>query len=128
MIFSYLSQLSEYIGLSNNNQNPYKDLKLNNSIKFEEQNIIKKKNYSTVSRNNFFSRDYRTLNELIISYYLYYPEEFYLLYPEFVVYKLKLDKSILNNLPKKEDRKRKDIRNWMFNSKLTMDQFIEVGF
>jgi len=128
MILSYLKSLSEYMIPFSNQQNPYKGLSIDNSLKFKESSSIKKNTCSSISKNNFFSRDYRTLNELIISYYLYYPEEFYLLYPEFVVHKLGLDKSILETLPKKENRKRKDIRNWMLNSKLTKEQFIEVGF
>lgn len=119
-IFNYVKSLFGY----ETETNPYLNMDFNNNNKYTEKS-------SAVNRKNtvdLFNREFKDVKELIIHYYQNYPEQFYLGYPEFAVFKLKLDKSYLNGLPKLENRKREQVRNWMFNSKLTLQQFTEIGF
>ena len=132
MVFTYISNtFRSYYNDNdwlNGRKNPYQGMKINTEKKYDENAPIRKYNYSNANKLNFFNKEYRTLNELIITYYLYYRTDFYLQYPEYVVYKLKLDTEHLKDLPEVKDRTRKDIRNWMFNSGITFEQFKEVGF
>lgn len=103
---------------------PYKGIIIDNKNKYNENIIIRSKYLNK----DFFSREYKNVKELIIYYYQNYPEEFFLRYPELCVKNLKLNNDILKGLPKLENRKREHIRNWMFHSKLSLEQFVQVGF
>lgn len=127
-IGSTISNIGSYYW-GEENINPYKGMKLDTTDKFNEDSKIRVSSSTAVNlKLDFFNKEYKSAKALIASYYLHYPTEFYLKYPEFVVHKLQLDKKILNGLPKVENRKREHIRNWMFHSKLTLEQFKEVGF
>lgn len=119
-IFGYVSSLFG----NTTETHPYIGIHIDNKNKYEESKIIRSKYFDR----DFFSREYKDVKELIISYYQNYPEEFFLRYPELCVKNLDLDKDILKGLPKIENRKREHIRNWMFHSKLTLEQFNKVGF
>jgi len=124
-----LSSIGSYYWGGETNPNPYKNMKLDTSNKYDEDSKIRIGSSNVVNlKVDFFNKEYKSAKALIASYYIHYPTDFYLRYPEFVVHKLGLDKSILNGLPKLENRRREHIRNWMFHSKLTLKQFQEVGF
>lgn len=111
------------------NTSPYKNMMIDTSNKFNENSSIRVSSSNAVNlKVDFFNKKYNSVKALIASYYLYYPNDFYIRYPEYVVYKLGLDKKILNGLPEYEKRKREHVRNWMFHSKLTLEEFNEVGF
>lgn len=62
--------------------------------------------------------------------YMYseYPEKHYYNFPEFAVNKLDLETSYLEDLPEVSERTRENIRDWMINSKISLKDFIWVGW
>lgn len=127
-IGSMISNIGNYYW-GEENTNPYKDMKIDTSNKYDEYSKIRVSSNNAVNlKVDFFNKEYKSAKALIASYYIHYPNDFYLKYPEFAVHKLGLDKKILNGLPKIDNRRREHIRNWMFHSKLTLNQFQEVGF
>jgi hypothetical protein len=124
-----ITNIGSYYWTNTQNQSPYKNMKIDTSNKFNEDSKIRVGSINAVnSKVDFFNKDYKSVKGLITSYYLYYPTDFYIKYPEFVIYSLGLEEKILTGLPNIENRKREHVRNWMFHSKLTLDQFKEVGF
>ena len=70
-----------------------------------------------------------TYQEGVDYYYRNYPEEFYYNYPEFMIKKLNLDKRFLNFIDSDvKNRSREDIRDWMANMDLSIDELNYVGW
>lgn len=72
--------------------------------------------------------NFSTTEDLIEYFYHVYPNEHYFNYPEFTVNKLRLSHRSLNSLPEKTQRTRKHIREWMTNQRLSVDEWIYVGW
>jgi hypothetical protein len=123
MLSSVFGYVSSFFG-NTTETDPYKGIKIDNKNKYNENKVIRSKYFDR----DFFCKEYKDVKELIISYYQNYPEEFFLRYPELCIKNLKLNDDILKGLPKLENRKREHIRNWMFHSKLSLEQFVQVGF
>ena len=71
----------------------------------------------------------KTFEEGVDFYYKYYPNKFYLSYPEFAVTKLGLDNKILDILNTDiSKRSRENIRDWMKISTMSFDDLNWVGW
>jgi hypothetical protein len=74
------------------------------------------------------SEDSGTVPELVRHYVLHYPNEYFMVYPEFTVSKLHLPPIVLAVLPPLDHRKRSDVRDWMMNIPLTLNEWKYVGW
>ena len=74
------------------------------------------------------SENYTTIEEMVRYYVVHYPNEFFIVHPEFAVKKLDLNEDLLSILPPPEDRKRSDVRNWMLNMPISVDDWNFVGW
>ena len=72
--------------------------------------------------------DFNTMNELIRHMVLFYPKKHFITYPEFCVETLNLNRGLIDVLPKQDKRKRSDVRDWLYNIPLTLDDMIYVGW
>lgn len=106
--------------------NPYLKDTTDNSTKINENSRITFKNDDIEKFD--FDKKFNDNEELIDYYFRLYPDQFYMLYPEYTVYKLNLSKSILNSLPLSDKRTRADVKQWMIESNLSLEQFVSVGF
>ena len=68
------------------------------------------------------------LNDIIDYYYYAYPNKYYMNYPEFAVAKLRLEPELLSSLPELQIRTREDIKNWMQQYHISLDDFLYVGW
>lgn len=62
------------------------------------------------------------------NYYREYPEKDYLELPEFIVQKMGLNISLLENLPHAHQRNKDDIYNWMKNRNFTYEDLLWIGW
>ena len=72
--------------------------------------------------------EFQTSEDLVEYYYHVYPNKHYFNYPEFSVKKLGLDKNSLNTLPTKNERQRADIYRWMKSQKLSVEDWMYIGW
>lgn len=72
--------------------------------------------------------DYDTIKELVRWYVVHYPNEFFMTYPEFTVNKLRLNNTLLDVLPPLDTRKRSDVRDWMLNMPISVNDWANVGW
>lgn len=72
--------------------------------------------------------NFNSVDDLISYYYYAYPTEHYINYPEFTIRKLRLDNVLLNSLPSVNVRTRNDIKNWMRNMNITVNDWTYVGW
>lgn len=98
----------------------------------DEIKILQKKAVSVISNWYYKRRVFEywgnDVNKMIRYISITYPDEYYMCYPEFAVKKLRLNKSLLDVLPPLEERKRSNIKNWMTNMPLELDDWLYVGF
>jgi hypothetical protein len=72
--------------------------------------------------------DYDTVHEMIRYFVLYYQHDFFLMLPEFTVLKLDLNQQLIDVLPDLVGRKRSDVRDWMMNMPIDLDEWLYVGW
>ena len=119
--------LSFYEYLTNSiKSNPYLKNTVDNSRNITENTRITFKNDDIEKFD--FDKKFDDIEELIEYYFRLYPEQFYMQFPEYTVYKLNLSTTILNSLPSVDKRTRSDIKKWMTESNLSLEQFVSVGF
>lgn len=71
---------------------------------------------------------YVSVKNMVRNFVLYYPKNFFIEYPEFTVHKLDLNYEILTIIPPIEYRKRSDVRDWMLNMTIDLDDWLYVGW
>lgn len=79
--------------------------------------------YSNKRVNSFYNDIKQMVRWLVVKY----PESSFLQYPEFAVYKLRLNPFLLDILPDIENRKKSDVKSWMLNMPITLDDWEFVG-
>lgn len=72
--------------------------------------------------------DYFTIEGLVRYYIVYYPVEYFISYPELVVQKLGLSVSLLDVIPNRDIRKRSDVRDWILNMPISVNDLNYVGW
>lgn len=73
------------------------------------------------------TENWNNVHDLVRHMIVHYPDEFFLPYPEFTVGKLRLNEELLLILPPIQRRKRSDVRNWMLNIPIELDDWFYVG-
>jgi hypothetical protein len=71
---------------------------------------------------------YSTVYEMIRFFVIHYPTEFFLMHPESTVLRLGLNESIVTVIPTLANRKRSDVRDWMMNMPINLDDWLSVGY
>lgn len=71
---------------------------------------------------------YSSVQQMVRHYVIRYPDEFFIGYPEFVVFKLDLEDDLLSVLPSPINRKRSDVRDWMLNIPIDLEDWMFVGW
>jgi hypothetical protein len=72
--------------------------------------------------------DYNTIKELVRYYVVHYPDEFFIRHPEFAVKKLGMNISLLDVIPSQPTRKRSDVRDWMLNLPIQVNDWAYIGW
>lgn len=96
-----------------------------------EINSILAKSVKTIEKwykNKKPQNDYNTIQELVRYYVVHYPNEFFMVYPEFTIRKLNLNPNLLDVIPQPDIRKRSDVRDWMLNMPLSVNDWVYVGW
>lgn len=74
------------------------------------------------------SENYDTVPEMVRYFVVHYPEHFFLKHPEFTVSKLRLNEELVTVLPSLVDRRRSDVRDWMLNMPIELEEWSYVGW
>jgi hypothetical protein len=69
---------------------------------------------------------YSTIEEMVRFAVIYVDYLIFILIPELTVYNLRLNDGLLTILPSIKDRKRSDVRGWMNNVPLTLEEWYQV--
>lgn len=69
-----------------------------------------------------------TVKELVRCLIVYCPPEFFIVYPEFAVRKLGLNETLLSLIPPLETRKRSDVRDWILNMPILLEDWSYIGW
>lgn len=69
---------------------------------------------------------YSTIEEMVRFAVIYVDYLIFILIPELTVYNLTLNHGLLTILPSIKDRKRSDVRDWMNNVPLTLEEWYQV--
>jgi hypothetical protein len=96
----------------------------------EEINAIRKNAVDTIGkwyRPRRSTNDYNTVTAFVRHLVINYPNEHFLLHPEFTVRKLGLNPKILTVLPPLPIRKRSNVRDWILNVPISFSDWIYVG-
>lgn len=72
--------------------------------------------------------NYSSVQQMVRNYIIHYPDEFFIGYPEFTVFKLDLEDDLLSVLPSPINRKRSDVRDWMLNIPIDLEDWMFVGW
>lgn len=72
--------------------------------------------------------DFSNTRDLVRYFIIHYPEEYFITYPEFTIKKLNINPYLLTLLPKLVNRKRSDVRDWMLNMPISLDDWLHVGW
>jgi hypothetical protein len=73
-------------------------------------------------------KDYTTIEEMVRYYVIYYKDELFIQHPEYAIYRLYMNPILLSVLPPIEDRKRSNVRDWILNMPITLDEWSFVGW
>ena len=74
------------------------------------------------------SENYDTVPEMVRYFVVHYPEDFFLMYPEATVLKLGLNEELVTVLPSLVGRMRSEVRDWMLNMPIELEDWIYVGW
>lgn len=88
--------------------------------------VLSEENVSSNQLDEWYN--FSTIEDLIQYYYHVYPNKHYFSYPEFTVKKLGLSHRCLDSLPENTKRTRKHIRDWMTNQRLSVEDWLYIGW
>ena len=74
------------------------------------------------------SSEYTNIKEMVRYYVIYHPPPFFITHPEFIVDLFALNKELLTLLSPVEYRKRSDIRDWMMNMPIILEDWDLVNW
>lgn len=74
------------------------------------------------------SENYDTVPEMVRYFVVHYPEHFFLKHPEFTVSKLRLNGELVTVLPSLDVRRRSEVRDWMLNMPIELNEWYYVGW
>lgn len=74
------------------------------------------------------SENYDTVPEMVRYFVVHYPEDFFLMHPEATVLKLGLNEELVAVLPSLVGRMRSEVRDWMLNMPIELEDWIYVGW
>lgn len=74
------------------------------------------------------SENYDTVPEMVRYFVVHYPEDFFLMHPEVTVLKLGLNEELVTVLPSLVGRMRSEVRDWMLNMPIELEDWIYVGW
>jgi hypothetical protein len=91
---------------------------------------IKKKSASIIS-NWYYKKkipaDWKNMVDMIRCYVVRYPDNYFIQYPEWTVNRLNLNPSLLETLPNfsgpNKNRKRSDVRDWLLNLPISLNEW-----
>ena len=74
------------------------------------------------------SENHDTVREMVRYFVVHYPEDFFLMRPEFTVLKLGLNEELVTVLPSLVGRRRSEVRDWMLKMPIELEDWIYVGW
>ena len=95
------------------------------NIRKKAVRLIENWYYSRLFKN---THRYNSVGNIMRYYVLYYPSEFFMMEPELIVSRLRINKSLLDLLPEHQYRKKSDVRNWILSLPLDLTDFIYLGW
>lgn len=111
---------------------PETDLKSVSREWNDEIKIIQKKAVDKISNWYYKNRPHEywagNVNRLIRYYVINYPDDEFMVYPEFTVDKLRLNHELITVLPVLGSRRRSDVRDWMLNLPIGINDWMYVGW
>ena len=116
MVLSFVPQ-SEFIPVCNGWENEIQNIQKNAADKIGSW-------YKTIK----VSENHDTVREMVRYFVVHYPEHFFLKHPEFTVSKLRLNQELVTVLPSLDVRRRSEVRDWMLNMPIELNEWYYVGW
>lgn len=97
----------------------------------EKIKSIRQKAVDTIGKwykSNRVNIDYNTVPEMVRCFVIHYPDNLFLMRPEYSVAKLGLNSELLTVIPPLLVRKRRDVRDWMMNMPISFSDWMYIGW